>query len=82
MTTVLTLPEVMTPAISEALGMMNFSTGPIARALRAGGHSIPERCEDEQAYVLFWFLKLAIEHGENWKKPVGEELERIAAAAR
>lgn len=76
------LPDEMTPAIREALSFMNFQTGPIAYALRADGQEIAHKCEDEQAVVLFWFLKLAIEHGDKWKDVVGLELERITKAAK
>lgn len=47
------LPNVMTPAIKDALGMMNFHTGPIAHMLRATGDEIERKCEPEQAHVLF-----------------------------
>jgi hypothetical protein len=70
------LPETMTPAIDDALGTMNFQTGPIAHLLRATGDDIPTKCEREQSHVLFWMLKLAIEHGENWRGEVGRELKR------
>ncbi len=73
------LPETMTPAMRDALGVMNFQTGPIANALRMDGQEIKTKCEDEQAHVLFWFLKLAIEHGDQWRAKVGDELADIAA---
>lgn len=73
------MPDTITPPIRDALGVMNFQTGPIAHALRADGHDIKTKCEDEQAYVLFWFLKLAIEHGDGWRGKVGDELKRIAS---
>lgn len=76
------LPEQITPAIRDALGVMNFQTGPISHALRADGHNIKTKCEDEQAYVLFWFLKLAIEHGDQWREKVGDELARIRDARK
>lgn len=76
------LPETITPAIRDALGVMNFQTGPIAHALRADGHNIKTKCEDQQAYVLFWFLKLAIQHGDDWRGYVGDELACIAAARK
>ena len=75
------IPNEMTPAMREALGYMNFQTGPIAHALRADGQQIARKAEDEQAVVLFWFLKLAVEHGDKWKEIVGNELDRIAKKA-
>lgn len=81
----LKLPDEITPEIDEALGMMNFQTGPIAHALRADGKDIPKKCEREQAHVLFWFLKAIEAHGENWREAIGDELnamvERRKAAA-
>lgn len=70
------LPDTMTPAIDDALGLMNFETGPIAHLLRATGDDIPRKCEREQSHVLFWFLKLAVEHGDAWRKVAGQELKR------
>lgn len=75
------LPDEMTPAIREALGYANFQCAPIAHRLRAGGADIKRKAEDEQAHVLFWFLKLAIEHGDQWRERAGDELERIAKQA-
>lgn len=71
------LPDEMTPAIADALGMMNFQTGPIAHAFRVGGVKIPHKCEIEQAFVLFWALKLAIEHGDRWRDVGHAELEAL-----
>lgn len=73
------LPDKPTPAMLDALGVMNFRTGPVAHALRADGQDIPTKCEAEQAHVLFWFLKLAIQHGDAWREKVGDELQAIAA---
>lgn len=71
------LPNEITPALREVLGLPNFTTGPIAHAFRAAGANIRTKCEDEQAYVLFWLLKLAIEHGDNWRKVAGDELAAL-----
>lgn len=70
------LPEKITPAIDDALGFMNFQTGPIAHLLRATGDDIPQKCEREQSHVLFWFLSLALEHGEKWREVANLELQR------
>ncbi|MBP2233114.1 hypothetical protein J2847_006449 [Azospirillum agricola] len=75
-------PDVMTPALHDALGVMNFQSGPVAHALRAGGADIKRRCEDEQAHVLHWFIQLALRHDEGWRKVVGDEMKRLANAAR
>jgi len=76
------LPDEMTPEMRKALGYMIFQTAPIAHALRADGWEIARKAEDEQAVVLFWFLKLAIEHGSMWRDKVHDELTRIAGEAK
>lgn len=75
----LTLPEKMTPAIDDALGMMNFQTGPLAHLFRATGDDIPAKCEREQSHVLFWMLGLAIEHGDQWRIEASKEIKRRLA---
>lgn len=70
------LPDEMTPAIRDALGVMIFQTGPIAHLLRETGDSIPPKAEEEQAHVLWWFLKMISEHGDNWRAEVGKEMDR------
>lgn len=75
-------PEKMTPAIDDALGTMVFVTAPIAHLFRATGDDIPTKAEREQAHVLFWLLRLAIEHPEDWRQHVAEELKRRQAMLR
>lgn len=77
---VLELPDEMTPAIRDALGLPNFRTGPIAHAFRAAGADIKTKCEDEQAFVLYWALKLAIQHGISWREIAGSELNALKEA--
>lgn len=60
-------PATMSAALAEVLGLPNFRTGPIAHVYRAAGSEIRTKCEDEQAFVLDRFLRLAIEHGEGWR---------------
>jgi hypothetical protein len=67
----------MTPAINDALGIMNFHSGPIAHAFRAAGFQINPKCEDEQAFVLFWALGLAIKHGDEWRKFGAERFKEL-----
>lgn len=75
------MPATMTPAIRDALGVMNFQTGPIAHALRDfGATSIRRKAEDEQAVVLHWFLSLAVEHGDGWRNRVGQHLRSLRPA--
>ncbi|MFT4117445.1 hypothetical protein [Bradyrhizobium sp.] len=74
--TQLTFPETITPEIDEILGMPNFRTTPIAHLFRESGEDIPPKMEREQAFILFWLLRLALEHGADWKQHAGAEIER------
>jgi hypothetical protein len=49
------------------LGRPNFWCGAMANSLRALGHEIPNKAEEEQAYVIWWMLNLYMENGEGWK---------------
>jgi hypothetical protein len=70
-------PKEMTPALREVLGIMIFTTGPIAHALRDSGVEIPRKAEAEQAYVLHWLIGLALEHGDKWRPIAGEKISVI-----
>lgn len=74
-------PKDLTPDLREVLGMMVFQLSPIAPALRAAGHDIKRRAEDEQAAVLHWLIGLVLEHGSNWRSHAADEIERMAAMA-
>lgn len=74
-------PEELTPDLALILGMPNFQCAPIAHALRAGGAEIAPRAEAEQAYVIHWMTKLAIDYPEDWRKRVASCLREIADAA-
>jgi hypothetical protein len=63
------------------LGRPNFACAGIATALRADGVEVPTKSEAEQAHVIHWLLKMRLDHPEDWRKRVGEELDRIANAA-
>jgi hypothetical protein len=75
-------PEELTPALDEVLGLMNFTTCPIAHAFRAAGEPIPTKTEREQAFVLHWLIKLALRHGDGWRKIAGDRLQELANAAK
>ena len=68
-------PATMTAALAEVLGLMNFRTGPIAHVYRAAGAEIRTKCEDEQAFVLDRFLRLALEHGDGWRAAAEADLK-------
>ncbi len=76
-------PNEMTDDITWILGRPNFACAPIAHALRAAGDmKIETRGEAEQAHVIHWLLKMALDHPEDWRKRVGDRLDEIAAAKR
>lgn len=75
-------PKELTPELRDVLGLMIFHTAPIAHALRAGGKTIARKAEDEQAFVLHWFICLALEHGAEWRTKVREHLTALADAMK
>ena len=71
----LSYPATMTAALADVLGLPNFRTGPRAHVYRAAGAEIRTKCEDEQAFVLDRFLRLALEHGEDWRTAAEADLK-------
>lgn len=51
------LPEIMTPEIEKALGLMCFECAQYAHAFKKGGEKIAPRAESEQAAIIFKVLK-------------------------
>lgn len=74
-------PDELTDELVDALSTMLWTSGQVASVLRAGGEDIPTKAEAEQVHVLHWFIKLALEHGPQWRAKVGERLREIAAGA-
>lgn len=62
----LVYPAELTTELRAALGMMSFRTGPIAWAYRVAGYNIPNRREEEQAFVLDQAIRTVCTHGEQW----------------
>lgn len=75
----LDLPDALTPAMRDALSLMQWETGPLAHMFRANGAEIKPKAEDEQAYVLLWALRLALLHGDDWRKVASYEISKIKA---
>jgi hypothetical protein len=67
--------------VKEILSLMIFTTAPIAHAFRAEGHDIKRKVEDEHQFVIRWLLRLAAEHGPDWKKHAATELDRLQKEA-
>lgn len=74
-------PATMTTALADVLGLPNFRTGPIAHVYRAAGANIRTKCEDEQAFVLDRFLRLALEHGDDWRTAAEADIKEAYTRA-
>lgn len=75
-------PTEPTDAMLEVLGLMLYTTTPIAHALRAAGTDIPKRCEEEQAHVLHWLIQLALQHGTEWRARAWRSIDELQAATQ
>ncbi len=60
------MPKTATSEINEILGFQCFKFIRLAQIYRELGFEINKKAEDEQAFFLFRFLHLAIEHGESY----------------
>lgn len=63
--------------VFEALGTMNFRTGPLAHLYQELGEGPAKKCEAEQAFILRKFLKLIRDHGAKWSDVFSEELDQV-----
>lgn len=72
----------LTPELASILGLMCFQCISFAQALRAAGHTIKTRAEDEQAAVLHWMLGHYFQHGDDWRTAAAEDMKRMEVAAR
>lgn len=77
----LTYPAEMTPQLEHVLGLMNFSTGPIAHRFQAAGRDIKRKAEAEQAFVLDWLIRLVLQHGDRWAEVADEEIAALKMPA-
>lgn len=62
------------------LGRPNFYCGPIAELFRKSGESIPANSEEDQAFVIHWFLCLYEEFGESWSTKADEKMAEMQRA--
>ena len=77
---VLAFPRELTDDLRDVLSTMLWTSGQIARCLRAGGVEIKTRAEDEQAHVLHWLIGLALEHGSEWRVKAQDRIREISDA--
>lgn len=75
-------PTEPTDALLDVLGLMLYTTTPIAYALRTAGTDIPTRCEEEQAHVLHWLIQLALQHGAEWRARAWRSIDELQAATQ
>jgi hypothetical protein len=75
------LPPEMTPAIKDALSIMLWVSGSLCQAYRKVGFDIPTKAEDEQAFVLWRTLRLAVLHGDKWREAAQQELNDLRSRA-
>lgn len=76
-------PATLTDELKDALGLMNFHSGPLARAFRdAGLADVPTKCEDEQAFILDKLVRHVILHGAGWRDSFSAEMDEVKAALR
>lgn len=82
-------PPALTQGLREILGIPNFQCGPMAHAYQkigefSGDDGLPleKRAEDEQAFILHKLVGFWFEHGDGWREPAIDEIDRAAKLAR
>ena len=76
------IPDEINDDLLEILGMVPWSTGPIAHVMRADGAPIRRKMEDEQAFVLHRLLALYAQHGAEWRPAAATWLQEMRARVR
>ena len=74
------VPKEPTKDMQDALGFMCFQIIGVAELYRKLGFDIPYKAEAEQAFFLYRFMHLALEHGENWKSVFNAETQAMIEA--
>lgn len=74
------VPKEPTKDMQDALGFMCFQIIGVAELYRKLGFDIPYKAEAEQAFFLYRFMLLALEHGENWKSVFNAETQVMIEA--
>ncbi|MFT8850136.1 hypothetical protein [Acetobacter orientalis] len=79
------LPEIMTPDIERALGLICFECARHAHAFKKGGENIAPRAESEQAAIIFKVLKNVLSgmtFDDAWQKMHQDALAALEKAER
>lgn len=73
-----TLPP-LDDTLRDILGRICFTLIPLVHALRAAGHEIAHKAEDEQAAAIHWMLGHYFTHGADWRTAAAADLDRMKA---
>ncbi|KCY23016.1 hypothetical protein J596_0235 [Acinetobacter baumannii 21072] len=73
-------PTKSKPEINEILGMQCFQFIRAAQTYRKLGFEINKKAEAEQAFFLFKFLHLALEHGDKYLDEFNAETRKLLEA--
>src|SRR3546814_3589001 len=81
-------PTALTQGLREILGIPNFQCGPMAHAYQKIGEfsgddglALEKRAEDEQAFILHKLISFWFEHGDGWREPAIDAIDRAAKLA-
>lgn len=84
-----TLKGRLDPALRDILGFQCFQLGSMAHAYQAagvfvgeGGEPLKKRAEDEQAFMLHRMLHHYAMSGDEWRKGMSEELQKVVELAK
>jgi hypothetical protein len=77
-----TWPPALDDALASILGMEMWELGPAAAAYRAAGFAIPDKAESERAFILHRYIRLWVEHGDDWRASAERDLVAMVEAAR
>lgn len=71
------IPEQPNEYVIEALSLKPWQHAEISEFLRLDGTPVKTRYEDEQAAAILFVLPLAIKHGPEWHRKVGEYMQDV-----
>lgn len=63
--------------LRNILGRICFTLIPLVNMLRAGGHEIKHKAEDEQAAAIHWMLGHYFAHGAEWQAAATADINRM-----
>ena len=75
----MTLPDELNQDLRDILGIPCFKFIHLAKLLRLDGNAIPEKAEEEQAFCMWWILKIYEAHGDKWRDEMTDRVKEIHA---